>query len=197
MPGISDLTYKQMPSSIRLFKATMIAIVVAIIILVVVVMPAEYGVDVTGLGKKLGLMKLANSPVVNVLIEENPEKQINSSIATKNIWISNEVFKEKTLTISLMPDQGAEIKAIMQQGQNFIYNWQASGKLYFDMHGEEFNAANNEFTSYWENESQDNASGSLIAPFSGTHGWYWQNKTSEPIKVELKISGFYKDVYLP
>jgi hypothetical protein len=85
----------------------------------------------------------------------------------------------------------------MEQGENFNYNWQATGNLYFDMHGEKLNAPSGEFTSYWEEQNKASASGNLIAPFTGTHGWYWENRTSELIEIKLEISGFFKDVYLP
>jgi hypothetical protein len=78
-----------------------------------------------------------------------------------------------------------------------IYNWQSTGDLYMDMHGEEFNAASDEFTSYWEERNISKASGNIAAIFSGTHGWYWQNKSKERIDITIQISGFYKDVYIP
>ena len=200
MPDISDLTHEQLPSSTKLLKSTLIAISVATLILLVAVLPAEYGIDPTGLGYKLGLTKLTKNPKTEEVPTNKTTPNPFSEIAIKkneNYWISKEPFKTKTVSLSLLPKQGTEIKAIMEQGQNFNYNWQATGKLYFDMHGEKLNTANNEFTSYWEEQSIDNASGNLVAPFAGTHGWYWENRTSELIEIKLAISGFFKDVYLP
>jgi hypothetical protein len=34
--------------------------------------------------------------------------------------------------------------------------------------------------------------GSLVAPFSGIHGWYLVNGTDEPIVVRLEVAGFYE-----
>ena len=48
----------ELPTTKQLIKSTLIALVSAIVILVVVVYPAEYGVDPTGLGEKLGLKKM-------------------------------------------------------------------------------------------------------------------------------------------
>ena len=36
------------------------------------------------------------------------------------------------------------------------------------------------------------AAGSLIAPWQGTHGWYWQNKSEAPVVVRLRTAGFYE-----
>ena len=34
--------------------------------------------------------------------------------------------------------------------------------------------------------------GSLVAPFDGTHGWYFKNDTARPVVVRLTIAGFYE-----
>ena len=46
------------PSALRLLRSTAIALVVAGLILTTVVLPAEYGVDPTGLGRVLGLAQM-------------------------------------------------------------------------------------------------------------------------------------------
>ena len=35
------------------------------------------------------------------------------------------------------------------------------------------------------------ASGTLTAPFSGIHGWYWENTGDQPITVTLTSAGYY------
>ncbi len=51
------------PSASRLLKSTVIALVVAIVILLVAVLPAEYGVDPTGVGRMLGLTQMGEIKV--------------------------------------------------------------------------------------------------------------------------------------
>ena len=34
--------------------------------------------------------------------------------------------------------------------------------------------------------------GTLVAPFTGIHGWYLRNDTEAPIVVRLKVAGFYE-----
>ena len=51
----------EVPSTRRLLKATAIAIAVAGVILVTTVLPAEYGIDPTGIGGRLGLDVLAST----------------------------------------------------------------------------------------------------------------------------------------
>ena len=200
MNDISNLTHESLPSSANLIKATLFAIVIACIILIVAILPAEYGIDPTGIGNKLGLTLLANdqgessaSTEKNIIQIDEKKKRESAEL----LYTSKEPFKTKSLTLTLLPNQGAEIKAIMEQGQTFIYNWQSSAEVYMDMHAEETNAAQDVFTSYWESNKIKSANGNYIAKFSGTHGWYWQNKTTEAIEINLEISGFFKDVYMP
>lgn len=199
MSDISDLTHEQLPSNSRLIKATIIAILIALVVLVVAVLPAEYGVDPTGLGEKLGLSALAEgTSSTSEKTNAKVELKTNTADSKKNhIFISEETYQSKELSIQLLPRQGMEVKAVMDEGALLIYNWNSTGDLYMDMHGEEFNAAPDEFTSYWEEGQINKASGYLVANFSGTHGWYWENKTNDLIDISIEISGFYKDVYIP
>ncbi len=51
-------TEQELPSSKRLIKSTILAAVTAGILLVTIVMPAEYGIDPTGIGHLIGLKKM-------------------------------------------------------------------------------------------------------------------------------------------
>jgi hypothetical protein len=53
MPNPEDL-----PTSAQLFKSTVIAMAAAVVLLVVAVLPAEYGIDPTGMGRLLGLTEM-------------------------------------------------------------------------------------------------------------------------------------------
>jgi hypothetical protein len=33
--------------------------------------------------------------------------------------------------------------------------------------------------------------GTLVAPFTGRHGWYWQNVSGEPVTIVVKLAGNY------
>ncbi len=53
IPSNADL-----PSKAHLIKSTIIAVVIATVILITAVLPAEYGIDPTGIGKVIGLVKM-------------------------------------------------------------------------------------------------------------------------------------------
>ncbi len=196
----------ELPSTQRLLKATAIAIVVAIVLLVTVVIPAEFGIDPTGIGRRLGLDVLAKStsaaglPAVVAKPAEaeldavgQPAKPVQASAVNKE----TDTYSSDTLSVTLPPGEGAEIKAEMKAGDVFLFNWSASGLVEVDMHGERIGAAKDEYTSYWIERSQRQASGTFNAPFDGSHGWYWLNNGTEPVTVRVAVSGFQQKLYRP
>ena len=198
MHDISDLNGEELPSNKSLIKATFVAFFTGCILLVMIILPAEYGIDPTGFGGKLGLTQMSmasESKSVNIAMQS---EDLESVSVIEPVQKSTTSFRSDTMTLTLLPNQGAEIKAIMDKNQNLVFNWEVKGgAAYFDMHGEALAAVGDEFTSYWEGDNETKTSGTFIAPFDGTHGWYWQNKGSEPIEVHLSTSGFYKELYTP
>lgn len=102
------------------------------------------------------------------------------------------------MALTLKPGEGAEIKATMRKGDQFVFGWVAeNGKVEFDMHGEAVNARNDEFTSYWKGVDRADSHGAFTAPFDGTHGWYWNNSGKVPVTVRVKVSGFFEKLQRP
>ena len=56
------------PTRGELARATVVALVVAIVVLTTAVLPAEYGIDPLGTGKALGLMEISGSAATVVPI---------------------------------------------------------------------------------------------------------------------------------
>ncbi len=80
----------------------------------------------------------------------------------------------------------------MRKGEQFVFNWAVEGgAVNVDMHGEKPNAGD-EFTSYWKAKELTSDQGSFVAPFDGTHGWFWRNRGDKPVTVKVKVSGFYE-----
>ena len=169
----------------RLLKMTFLTLLAACLVLVVAVLPAEYGVDPTGLGKRMGLTALA-ATATEAKLEGTPLRQHASA------WRSD------TLTVTLPPGQGAELKAAMQAGERFLFHWEAKGgTVSVDMHGQKPDAAEEDFTSFRLGKGEAGADGSFEAPFTGIHGWYWENEGAEPVTVTLSTQGFYERLFMP
>ena len=198
-----------LPTLPQLIKAPTLALIVAGAILIIAVLPAEYGIDPTGIGKMLGLTTLsaptsedaASTPVPAASTAMLPSSTavvatvVQASTAT--VTKSDVPFRSDEMSLTLQPDEGSEIKVAMRKGEQFVFAWVAEGgKVNFDMHGEQPNAGD-AFTSYWKDKQQTSAQGTFIAPFDGTHGWYWRNRGDKPVTVKVKVSGFYEKLYRP
>jgi hypothetical protein len=173
-----------LPSIRELQIATGAAVLVAALLAVTTVLPAEWGIDPTGAGSVLGLTAMGEL------------KQAAHEDAPAETAPEPEVYPHRTdeLSLTLSPNEGREIKAVMRKGDSVDYEWTASqGELFFDFHGEPKGAAADVFTSF-EKGTKPSAKGVFEAPFEGVHGWYWKNRTEEPITVSLKTDGVYKSI---
>jgi hypothetical protein len=75
-----------------------------------------------------------------------------------------------------------------------LYSWKANGHVAFEFHGEPDNKPNKDyFESYELNDKvgADHSTGSFIAPSTGIHGWFWENKGKKQVDIHLTTAGFY------
>lgn len=199
-------TTHSLPTLRQLIKATLLALVGAGALLVSAVLPAEYGIDPTGIGKALGLVALSGGPgdpkpaeikQSSPVPADTPAQATDIETRGDTVAQSQTPLRNDELILTLNPGEGAEAKAAMRKGEQFVFSWQAlDGKVNFDMHGERPNAGD-QFTSYWKAKQQTGAQGVFIAPFDGTHGWYWRNRGDKSVSVKVKVSGFYDRFYRP
>lgn len=198
MTDMSMTHYQASPRT--LLRAGLGAVAASVLVLTLFVLPAEYGIDPTGVGRALGLTKLAGStgeaakpaPIAPVAAPAAHGTPTPADIAKST------AMRNDRQELILPPHSGAEVKAHMAQGDHFIFRWQATGgQVRFDMHGEQPNAKEGEFSSYWKAKDLDSAQGAFKAPFTGTHGWYFRNRGDTPVTVVVETAGFYQDLYLP
>ena len=196
----SDTADYQPPTLKNLLIGTAASLGIAAAVLVTVVMPAEYGIDPTGVGHALGLTALAQAagPEQAVAPEPAPEPgqpevaAAPQTGAAETFQPQQGEYRSDYFEVPLQPGQGLEFKVILSAGETLLYTWDAGGApLYYDMHGEPLDGPKGFFLSYQE-ETDSEARGALRAPFEGTHGWYWRNDGDQPAKVRLKVSGFYQ-----
>jgi len=148
-----------------------IAALVALLVLILAVLPAEFGIDVTGAGRYLGITKLHSATVV-------------PSHANQT-----EPFVSDQVSFELTPFASVEYKYVMAQGQSLVYHWQADGELVFDLHSEA-DGSNPEDAQSYQKGRQTQASGSYTAPYTGIHGWFWENRQDANVVVTLSSIGY-------
>lgn len=170
-------TTPPLPSKGSILKASAIALTVALVLLFVAVLPAEYGFDPTGLGSALNLKGMSETEHAEVKAE------------TPHI-VQEHALRQDRVVLRFEPGQGYEYKFQMQAGQVLAYSWKGTGAVEYDFHGEVEGDKSGAFTSY-DVQVSEGARGSLTAPFTGSHGWYWYNSTDNPVTITLQTSGFY------
>lgn len=194
------------PTCAQLVRSVLAAVIGAVLILVVFVLPAEFRIDPTGIGKAMGLTQM-HAPTRTIQIKDvigGNESYRNVKIPDSRapvplpnpavVQIKTSAPKKETKTIRLAPGQETEIKAILDAAQVIEYSWKAEGgQLYTDFHGHEPNAGE-AFVRYEEQQSGTAGHGSLVAPFSGEHGWFWLNISEQPVTITLELTGYYREV---
>ena len=194
----SDLpTRAELPSNKQLLRSTLIALIVATVLLLTVVLPAEYGIDPTRIGRVLGLTKMGEikTQLAEEAARDRAAEEVQAAAPQKtDSRPAQPVAGEKSdeLTVTLKPGEGAEIKLAMAKGARARYEWRsAGGRVNHDTHGDGPGGATHSFSKGREVETD---SGELIAPFDGNHGWFWRNRTGGEVTVTLKVSGEYSSV---
>ncbi len=199
----------ELPSSQKLIKSTILAAISAVVLLFTVVLPAEYGIDPTGVGSILQLTEMGQ--VKQQLAEEaaadaagllatdtmtsettdidNVTEQAMSAIPADTAIASGEWRDETPFTLT--PGEGIEIKMKMDSGGKAEYSWVVTGgDVNFDTHGDAAGKA----ISYEKGRGVASDEGVLEAAFTGNHGWFWRNRGDSDVQVVLRTRGDYSTI---
>ena len=194
-PNIDDL-----PTSRQLVRATAVSAAVAAALLVTVVLPAEYAIDPTGIGAKLGFTNMGE--IKEQLAEEAAADESASARAGDAAAASStaeapqppaaSAVRSDVTSVKLDPGQGVEIKATMAEGLRLTYEWTVSGgAVNYDTHAD---APGIDYHGYGKGQNSAGQRGQLVALFDGKHGWFWRNRGDAPVTVTLRTEGQYSDV---
>ncbi len=212
-------TVNELPSTRRLLRSTFIAILVAAGLLVTVVMPSEYAIDPTGVGRTLGLTQMGELKIIlaqEALAEAAPPQaaapaptatstpapvqqvaqvQPVQKPVAQPVTAPSPAPKSNQMSVTLKPGEGTEIKLEMLKGKTVSYEWTATGGLVnYDTHGEPYNGEKGYFHSYNKGKQVKSNKGEFTALFDGTHGWFWRNRSNKDVTISLNTSGDYLSV---
>ena len=160
---------KNTASPRKIAAAAALALITAALVLVGAVLPAEYGIDPLGTGETFGLLALSQ---VSPIGPESDEYRIDS------------------VELRLGPYEWVEYSYRLEEGAGMLFSWKATGSVSYNLHSAPEGAPVGYAESFDAQES-DQAHGSYIAPYSGVHGWYWENVGEEPLTINLATAGFY------
>lgn len=209
----SDIpTHAELPSSAQLIKSTIIAIAAAIVILVTIVLPSEYAIDPTGVGKMLNLTEMgeikqqltAEAEADRQLQEKQkpPVEGPSSSLMDQLFGLiaspahaqsAGETWTDE-VSFTLVPGEGIEIKLVMEKDAEAEYRWVARhGVVNFDLHGD----GEGKNISYEKGRAVRGQEGVLTAAFTGNHGWFWRNRDKQDVTITLSVRGYYSELVRP
>ncbi|MES2385572.1 MAG: transmembrane anchor protein [Pseudomonadota bacterium] len=198
----------ELPSSRQLVRSTILAVISALVLLVAVVLPAEYGIDPTGIGRVLRMTEMGN--IKQQLAAEAAADAATATPATQSpaagitpgmaaapppasavVAAAPKVEWRDEMPVTLTPGEGTEIKLKMVQGAKAQYSWVVEGgEVNFDTHGD----APGKSISYEKGRKVSSDEGVLEAAFTGNHGWYWRNRGTSNVTVILRTRGDYTDI---
>ncbi|MHA6347659.1 transmembrane anchor protein [Roseivivax sp. CAU 1761] len=198
----------QLPSSKQLLRSTLIAGASAVAILVTVVLPAEYGIDPTGVGRAIGLAEMGE--IKTQLAEEaEADRRMDMAIEEQSSLLNGllglfvgaayaqeagaaeapEEWRDET-TFTLAPGDSAEWKLVMEEGQTAEYRVLVEGgRVNFDLHGH----GNGNSVTYEKGRGSTGSEGEIVAEFDGEHGWFWRNRDSSDVTVTVRVRGEYAE----
>ena len=194
MPDLNPVQGNDLPSSSALLRSTIIAAAVALVLLVTVVLPAEYGIDPTRIGRVLGLtemgeikMSLAKEAATADSTEAASGPATTPTAGTSPAGLSSHVTE-----IVLAPNEGKEIKLVMRKDARVTYSWLSSGGVVnYDTHAD---APGISYHGYAKGTGKQSDDGVLVAAFDGAHGWFWRNRGRETVTVTLRTNGDYQEL---
>jgi len=191
----------ELPSSRQLLRSTIIAVVVATVLLVTVVLPAEYGIDPTRLGRVLGLTQMGETKIALAREAEQDRAASTAAPLQQEAATSPQPTQDKAnpaaprtdeISVTLKPGEGAEVKLEMSKGAKVSYEWMTTGgPVNHDTHADNPQV---KYHGYSKGQQVERDSGELIAVFDGKHGWFWRNRGSADVTVTLKTNGVYRGI---
>jgi len=213
-------TRAELPTSAQLVRSTVIAFITAAVLLVTVVMPADYGIDPTGIGRVLNLTQmgeikkeLAAEAVADASAQAagrvaapasaapavQPTAQSVTAAPVAAAPAPVTAAKAETVKVqwrdesqvTLKPSEGIEIKLTMNEGAKARYAWAVQGGVVnFDTHGDGLGRS----ISYEKGRSVAADEGELVAAFNGKHGWFWRNRGDATVTLLLQTGGDYAKI---
>ena len=190
-PKLEDL-----PTTRQLQGATAFALAASAVILTTIVLPAEYAIDPTGIGRALNLAQMGE--IKAQLAQEaalDAASTAARAIPSAPVALADTgpiTVKSETMQFTLAPGAGAEIKATMQKGGSITFNWSvAGGHVNFDTHAD---APGISYYGYGKGQQSTGQQGELVAAFDGHHGWFWRNRSAGTVTITLRVDGAFSQL---
>jgi hypothetical protein len=177
--------------------------VVVLAIVVMIVLPAERGIDPTGFGRLVGLtemgaikVEIAEEMAADEALAEKlrlaDSMDVADSIATASGGATpNPSLQRDSLIIVLPPLGKAEFRVTMRKGARVSYSWSTGGApIDFTVFGDSL-VSNGLLHLYNMAKDKSGKAGVIPALFNGDHGWRWRSWLNDSVTIRLRTIGEY------
>jgi hypothetical protein len=212
----------ELPSSRQLVRSTILAAVSALVLLVAVVLPAEYGIDPTGIGRVLRMTEMGNikqqlaaeaaadaAAAAAAPAAQSPATGM-AGMATANAAeppvkaaVTAATPKEPVQVAAPKIEWRDEMPVTLTPGEGTEIKLKmvqgAKAQYSWVVEGGAVNFdthgdAPGKSISYEKGRGVSSDEGVLEAAFTGNHGWYWRNRGQANIQLILRTRGDYTDI---
>ncbi len=107
-------------------------------------------------------------------------------------------YREAEFRIPLAAGEGLEHMLTLQEGALVVYEWNAEvsdpALLTAEFHGHTERVGEAPGTvMFYKMHMNNHEAGTLKAPFTGVHGWYFKNESEQDIEIVLNAAGFFNE----
>jgi hypothetical protein len=164
-------------------RSLALAAALLLVLTLVAVLPAEYAIDPTGLGRILGLTPMG----------ELKQKLAQAAEQEAKLSFDGPAKERTDSTVIRVPPAGSvEVKLAMTKGAKASFEWTAvGGTVSFETHVDKRRGG---YHSYGKGENAGADKGTIVAVFNGYHGWYFKNDGPNEVSITLQTSGDYREV---
>lgn len=160
-------------------------VVVGTAAVVLFILPAEFGIDPTGFGRATGIAQIAEAEE-NVYLERGLRRR--GVFDVSETPLARAEGAQDHWEFELGPYESIEFKYALEEGKPMHFFWKSTQPVDYDMHAHPFEGGT-AMTESYSIEKADHLGGRYVAPFTGIHGWYWENRNLEPVRIVLDASG--------
>ncbi len=123
---------------------------------------------------------------------QSPTQQETLAKWPWSISLQKAPFRRHSVQLTLAPKEGMEFKYRLEQGAGLLYAWSATSELYWELHSQPDNAPRG-YAEFFDTNQGTGSNGVYNAPFTGVHGWWWENTRDREVTIALTTAGFYTE----
>jgi len=202
MYNVEKPSPEDLPTPAQLRRSTMAALVALVIIVVTVILPAEYAIDPSRIGRLTGLTEMGEIKM-QLAAEAEADRQMLATEGDQSSLLNDvlglfvgaahaeeaDTWRDE-ISFTLKPGASAEWKLVMVKGQMAEYRMIVEGgRVNFDLHGH----GSGQSVTYEKGRGSTGSEGEIIAGFDGEHGWFWRNRDKVDVTVTVQVRGEYTE----